>query len=123
LRAGVLMAARVNKIQPGGRPDPSQPWDTKPRLRYWLAECLRASKQRPYTALIGALFIKGMVAARDAPWLQVRLHADPQGEQGAQKSTMFRLLAEPWFTDNAIRMGDKDSLLALQSSGSRSRRA
>jgi predicted P-loop ATPase len=37
-----------------------------------------------------------------------------KGEQGLKKSTAFRALAYPFFTDNAIRMGDKDSLMAMQ---------
>jgi len=37
-----------------------------------------------------------------------------KGEQGLKKSTAFRQLAYPFFTDNAIRMGDKDSLMAMQ---------
>jgi putative DNA primase/helicase len=37
-----------------------------------------------------------------------------KGEQGLQKSAVFRALADPWFTDNAIKMGDKDSLMTMQ---------
>jgi putative DNA primase/helicase len=37
-----------------------------------------------------------------------------KGEQGLAKSGSFRALAEPWFTDNAIKVGDKDSMMAMQ---------
>lgn len=114
LRAGVLMAAREHKFNPVVDLVRSQPWDGKPRLHYWLAECLGV-QQRPYTALIGALFVKGMVQRALEPGCKFDYMLILKGPQGAKKSTVFRVLAQPWFTDNAIRMGDKDSLMALQS--------
>ncbi|RYF35966.1 MAG: hypothetical protein EOO21_03040, partial [Comamonadaceae bacterium] len=114
LRSGVLMAARVHKFNPVADLVRSQPWDRKPRLRYWLAECLGV-EQREYTALIGALFIKGMVKRAIEPGCKFDYMLILKGPQGAKKSTVFRTLAQPWFTDNALRMGDKDSLMALQS--------
>jgi putative DNA primase/helicase len=114
LRAGVLMAAREHKFNPVVDLVRSQVWDHEPRLERWLAECL-GMQQRPYTALIGALFVKGMVMRALQPGCKFDYMLILKGPQGARKSTVFRTLAQPWFTDNAIRMGDKDSLMALQS--------
>ncbi|MCP5810210.1 virulence-associated E family protein, partial [Klebsiella pneumoniae] len=37
-----------------------------------------------------------------------------KGAQGLQKSAAWRAIAHPWFTDNAIRVGEKDSQMAQQ---------
>lgn len=36
-----------------------------------------------------------------------------QGPQGAGKSTFFRALTEPWFTDTDIDLSSKDTYLVL----------
>ena len=114
LRAGVLMAARVHKFNPVVDLIRSETWDGVQRLPYWLADCLGV-EQTDYSALIGECFIKGMVNRALRPGCKFDYMLILKGPQGAKKSTIFRELAAPWFTDNAIRMGDKDSLMALQS--------
>lgn len=113
LRAGVRMAARLHRFNPVVDLVRSEPWDQVQRLPHWLSDCLGVP-ETPYTRLIGACFIKGMVARALWPGCKFDYMLILKGAQGAQKSTVFRTLAAPWFTDNAIRMGDKDSLLALQ---------
>ena len=114
LRAGVLMAARVHKFNPVVDLIKSTPWDGVRRLPFWLADCIGVD-QTDYSALIGECFIKGMVNRALHPGCKFDYMLILKGPQGAKKSTIFRELAAPWFTDNAIRMGDKDSLMALQS--------
>lgn len=114
LRAGVLMAAREHKFNPVVDLIRSEPWDGTRRLPHWLADCLGV-EQTEYSALIGECFIKGMVNRALRPGCKFDYMLIFKGPQGAKKSTVFRELAAPWFTDNAIRMGDKDSLMALQS--------
>ena len=114
LRAGVVMAAREHRFNPVLDLIRSQPWDKVPRLACWLADCAGV-EQSDYSALIGSCFIKGMVARALRPGCKFDYMLILKGPQGAKKSTIFRTLAAPWFTDNAIRMGDKDSLMALQS--------
>lgn len=113
LRAGVVMAAREHKYNPVLDLVRSVPWDGIRRLPFWLADCIGVV-QSEYTALIGECFIKGMVNRALRPGCKFDYMLILKGAQGAKKSTIFRTLADPWFTDNAIRMGDKDSLMALQ---------
>ena len=114
LRAGVRMAARLCRYNPVVDLVRSERWDGVERLPHWLSDCLGVP-ETAYTRLIGACFIKGMVARALRPGCKFDYMLILKGAQGAQKSTVFRTLAAPWFTDNAIRIGDKDSLMALQS--------
>lgn len=114
LRAGVRMAARLCRYNPVIDLIKSEQWDGVDRLEHWMADCLGV-EDRPYTRLVGACFIKGMVARALNPGCKFDYMLILKGPQGAKKSTVFRTLAAPWFTDNAIKMGDKDSLMAMQS--------
>ena len=113
LRNGVLMAARSNKYNPVLELIHSQKWDGVPRLEHWLTDVYEI-EERPYTRLIGKCFIMGMVERARRPGCKFDYMLIIKGEQGLKKSTAFRQLAYPFFTDNAIRMGDKDSLMAMQ---------
>ena len=114
LRAGVTMAAREFKFNPVLDLVRSEEWDGVERLRHWLSDYLGVD-ETPYTRLIGRCYIMGMVMRAMRPGCKFDYMLILKGPQGAQKSTVFKTLAAPWFTDNAIRMGDKDSLMALQS--------
>ena len=113
LRNGVLMAARSNKYNPVLELIHSQKWDGIQRLEHWLTDVYEI-EERPYTRLIGKCFIMGMVERARRPGCKFDYMLIIKGEQGLKKSTAFRQLAYPFFTDNAIRMGDKDSLMAMQ---------
>ncbi len=113
LRNGVLMAARSNKYNPVLELIHSQKWDGVPRLEHWLTDVYEID-ERPYTRLIGKCFIMGMVERARRPGCKFDYMLIIKGEQGLKKSTAFRQLAYPYFPDNAIRMGDKDSLMAMQ---------
>lgn len=113
LRDGVQMVARELRYNPVVDTVKSQPWDGIERLDYWAADVLGV-EQSPYTRLVGRLFILGMVNRALRPGCKFDYMLILKGPQGARKSTVFRTLAWPWFTDNAIRMGDKDSMLAMQ---------
>lgn len=114
LRAGVRMAARLCRYNPVVDLIKSQVWDGVERLPHWISDCLGVP-ETPYTRLIGSCFIKGMVNRAMNPGCKFDYMLILKGPQGAKKSTVFRTLAAPWFTDNAIKMGDKDSLMAMQS--------
>jgi putative DNA primase/helicase len=114
LRAGVRMAARLCRYNPVLDLIRAEVWDGVDRLEHWMADCLGV-EDRAYTRLVGACFIKGMVNRALNPGCKFDYMLILKGPQGAKKSTVFRTLAAPWFTDNAIKMGDKDSLMAMQS--------
>lgn len=113
LRNGVLMAARSAKYNPVHDLIRAEPWDGTERLEHWLTDVYEIA-ERPYTRLIGKCFIMGLVKRALQPGCKFDYMLIIKGEQGLKKSTAFRALAYPFFTDNAIRMGDKDSLMAMQ---------
>lgn len=113
LRNGVLMAAREHKFNPIRDLIKSVEWDQTPRLDHWLTDVFEV-QERPYTQLIGRCFIMGMVMRALRPGCKFDYMLILKGEQGLSKSGAFRVLAEPWFTDNAIKVGDKDSTMAMQ---------
>jgi putative DNA primase/helicase len=113
LRNGVIMAARNEKYNPVHDLIRAETWDGEPRLEHWLTDVFEID-ERPYTRLIGKCFIMGMVKRALQPGCKFDYMLIIKGEQGLKKSTAFRVLAQPFFTDNAIRMGDKDSLMTMQ---------
>lgn len=113
LRNGVLMAARSAKYNPVLDLIHAEKWDKINRLEHWLTDVYEI-EERPYTRLIGKCFIMGLVKRALQPGCKFDYMLIIKGEQGLKKSTAFRALAYPFFTDNAIRMGDKDSLMAMQ---------
>lgn len=114
LRDGVQMVARELRYNPVVDTVKAERWDGTQRLDFWAADVLGVD-QSPYSRLVGRLFILGMVNRALRPGCKFDYMLILKGPQGAKKSTVFRTLAWPWFTDNAIRMGDKDSMLAMQS--------
>ena len=113
LRNGVLMAARSAKYNPVIDMIRAEPWDGVERLAHWLTDVYEI-QERPYTRLIGKCFVMGLVNRALHPGCKFDYMLIIKGEQGLKKSSAFRALAYPYFTDNAIRMGDKDSLMAMQ---------
>lgn len=113
LRDGVQMVARELSFNPVVDTVNAETWDGTERLDHWVADALGV-EQTPYHALVGRLFIMGMVNRAVRPGCKFDYMLILKGPQGARKSTVFRTLAWPWFTDNAIQMGNKDSLLAMQ---------
>lgn len=113
LRDGVLMAARSAKYNPVQDLVKTQVWDGVPRIEHWLADVFEVN-DRPYTRMIGKFFIMGLVQRAMRPGCKFDTMLILKGDQGLKKSSAFRELAAPFFTDNAIRMGDKDSLMAMQ---------
>lgn len=113
LRDGVLMTARLNKYNPIIDRIKAEKWDGTDRLDHWLADVFEVA-DRPFTRLIGKCFFMGLVNRAIRPGCKFDYMLILKGEQGLQKSAVFRALADPYFTDNAIRVGDKDSQLARQ---------
>ncbi|MCG8990805.1 virulence-associated E family protein [Delftia acidovorans] len=71
-------------------------------------------EERPYTRLIGKCFMMGLVNRAINPGCKFDYMLILKGDQGLKKSSAWRAMAYPYFTDNAIRVGDKDSQLAQQ---------
>jgi len=113
LRDGVLMAARLSKYNPIHDCIKAEKWDGQDRIDHWLVDVFGVD-DRPYTRLIGRCFMMGLVKRAMQPGCKFDYMLILKGEQGLAKSGAFRALSFPYFTDNAIRVGDKDSLMAMQ---------
>jgi predicted P-loop ATPase len=91
-------------------------WDKIGRIDDWLTLYLGADSREPdRKALLRAVGAKWLISAV-ARIYQPGSKADHmliiEGPQGSFKSTAFRLLGAPWFTDDIADLGSKDSQLA-----------
>lgn len=112
LVAGVGMAAWRAKFHPVREYLNSHEWDGVPRLRHWLHECLGA-EDSTYHDLVGTWFIMGMVNRVLKPGCQMDNMICLEGRQGEGKSSTLRVLGGKWFADTAVKIGEKDAMLAL----------
>lgn len=123
LRDGVLMAARSHRFNPVVDLIKAEKWDGVDRLGTWLSQVYGLSERkdpaererlREYASLIGRCFFMGLVKRATQPGCKFDYMLIIKGEQGLTKSTAFRAIAAPWFTDNGTKVGEKDSLMAQQ---------
>lgn len=113
LRDGVTMAARSCRFNPVVDRIKAEAWDGEARLETWLHK-VYGVEDRPYTRLIGKCFFMGLVKRATQPGCKFDYMLIIKGEQGLTKSSAFRAIADPFFTDNGVKVGEKDSLMAQQ---------
>jgi predicted P-loop ATPase len=89
-------------------------WDGSARLESWLTKYLGVAPSA-YAAAVGSRWMISAVARVFAPGCKADCCLILEGEQGIQKSTALRVLAQPWFTDDIGDLGSKDA--ALQTRG------
>jgi putative DNA primase/helicase len=82
-------------------------WDKKPRLDTWAALYLGASPTQ-YTSRVGRYFLLNLVRRAFEPGCVMRSVPVLEGPQNIGKSTLARLLAQPWFSDSAFNLENKD---------------
>jgi predicted P-loop ATPase len=90
-------------------------WDGRPRLNNWLFDYMGAKGPRKYVQAIGAKTLIAMVKRVLEPGCKFDQVLILEGAQGVGKSTAVRLLSEPWFSDGAIDIQDKDGVLSMRS--------
>lgn len=110
---GVVAAAKRNAYNPVREWVEAQQWDKTPRLRYWMHECCGV-RDSEYSALIGTLFMRGVVKRALQPGCKMDSALILIGAQGAGKSTVWRTLGGDWFADTPFKPGDKDSYMMVQ---------
>lgn len=95
-------------------------WDGTPRLdtaleRHFGAVMVGAEGEdiTAYVRAVSAKWMIGAVARGLDPGCKVDNVLILEGEQGIRKSTALRVLSEPYFCDEPIAVGDKDSLLKI----------
>jgi predicted P-loop ATPase len=81
------------------------------RLEDWLTLYLGV-EQSDLTRAFAAKWLISAVARIYEPGCKADHCLIAEGPQGALKSTAFRLLGQPWFTDDIADLGSKDSSLA-----------
>ena len=123
LRDGVMMAARSHRFNPVVDLIKKETWDRVDRLDTWLSKVYGlverkdpAERERlqQYASLIGRCFFMGLVKRAIQPGCKFDYMLIIKGDQGLAKSTAFRAIAAPFFTDNGTKVGEKDSLMAQQ---------
>ncbi len=113
IAAGVRACAVANGFHPVRDWLEGLVWDGKPRVGDWLTDFAGVAKTE-YSALVGRLFLTGMVARIFRPGCKMDTALILEGLQGEGKSSIARALAGIWFSDTTFVMGDKDSYLALR---------
>lgn len=113
IAAGVRACAVANGFHPVRDWLEGLVWDGVPRVGDWLTDFAGVAKTE-YSALVGRLFLTGMVARIFRPGCKMDTALILEGLQGEGKSSIARALAGIWFSDTTFVMGDKDSYLALR---------
>lgn len=111
----LLLVARRNAYDPVRKYLESVTWDGVERLDGWLTDYCRVKEKNEGGEDIGRwvkLFASRWLIAAVARALEPGCQADNvlvlEGAQGIAKTTVFRVLGEPWFTDEKVVLGDKD---------------
>jgi len=114
IKDGVSLAADYHRYHPLKDYLNSLPaWDGVDRLDYWLAE-VTDSERSEYLKLAGRFFIMGMIARAFRPGCKFDYCLVLEGSQGQGKSTLFRALAEPWFSESAFEINTNEGIMAIQ---------
>lgn len=115
LTEGIIACANTHGFHPVLEWLETLRWDEVPRLDDWLADCLGV-KPGPYAAAVGRYFILNVVARVMEPGCIMRSVPVLEGAQNRGKSTALRILAEPWFSDSHLDIGNKDAYEMIQGS-------
>jgi predicted P-loop ATPase len=83
-------------------------WDEISRIHDWLTLYLGVHRSN-YARAVGAKWLISAVARVYKPGCKADHMLIAEGLQGTLKSTAFRVLGEPWFSDDIPDLGNKDS--------------
>jgi predicted P-loop ATPase len=87
-------------------------WDGVPRVGGWLTNYVGV-KLDPYSTEIGKLFLVGMVARVYCPGCKCDYTMILEAPQGAEKSSVCRILGGAWFSDSLPETSGKDAAVHL----------
>jgi putative DNA primase/helicase len=88
-------------------------WDNESRIDSWIPRYLRATENE-YALKVGRYFVLNLVRRAFEPGCIMRSVPVLEGPQNVGKSTIARILADPWFSDTPFRVGDKDAYQQIQ---------
>lgn len=112
----VLMAASDERYNPLREWLETLVWDGTERLPFWMIDGLDA-EDTEYVRRVSVYFLISMVARVFEPGCQMDYMLVLQGLQGMGKTSLLQMLAGQWFGSGSFKVGEKDALQALQSSG------
>ena len=87
-------------------------WDGTSRLDHWL-QTYCGVEDTAYSRAVAARYLISAVARVFQPGCKADCALILEGDQGIGKSTMLRVLFDPWFTDEIADLGSKDSAMQL----------
>lgn len=85
-------------------------WDGESRLDEWLINVC-GSEDNNYIRAIGSKFLMGAVARIYHPGIKFDNVLILEGEENIGKSTVFRILSDPWFCDSVDLMQDDKQII------------
>lgn len=85
-------------------------WDGVPRLNEWLVNTCQA-EDNAYTRAIGSKYLMAAVARIYCPGIKFDNVLVFEGAENIGKSTVFRTLSEPWFTDSIDLMQSDEKIV------------
>lgn len=111
----VLMAGDQNRFHEVREYLEPLTWDRKPRLKHWLHAYIGA-EDTEYTQAVGVKWMVGAVARVMRAPLETKMDnvLILEAKQGEGKSTAFKILFEPWFTDAAFEIGTPDGNMIIR---------
>jgi predicted P-loop ATPase len=89
-------------------------WDGIERVKYLFSAYFGADQPPEYLEAVSTEFMVGAVARVQAPGCKVDTIPVVDGPQGVGKSTAFRTLFDPWFTDNIGDIRNKDASTTIK---------
>ncbi len=111
----VQQLSHANKFHPVRDYIKSLEWDGVSRIDTWLKDYAFAVAPEPYLSDISRKFLVAMVQRVFQPGCLFRQVIILEGMQEAGKSSLARALGGKWFTDAPLNIGDKDSIMTMQS--------
>jgi putative DNA primase/helicase len=109
----VAYVARKSPFHPLQEHLHSLAWDQTSRLDHWAADYLGA-KATQYVSRVGRYFLISLVRRAFEPGCVMRSVPVLEGKQNIGKSTIARLLAQPWFSDSLFDLSNKDVYQLIQ---------
>lgn len=111
----VQQLSYANRFHPVRDYVKSLEWDGVKRASTWIKDYAKGVAPEPYLSDISRKFLVAMVQRIMQPGCMYRQVLILEGPQEAGKSSIARALGAPWFTDAPLNIGDKDSIMTMQS--------
>lgn len=109
IMTAVLTVSKNNPIHPVREYVQGLRWDGTERISSWFSKYLGV-KQSKLIEQVGRWFLISMIARVFKPGCQVDTVVIFEGVQGSFKSSMLRILASPWFTDELPNIKDAQAV-------------